>query len=191
MTRAKGSLVMAEQNMDTLATRLRTQSPPQPMACGRPRSSHWLWDQVIAGLLLGLVLAGCAMAPSSPTSGAPPKTPIASAASPEALAAGAHLYQQHCAACHGAEGSSGFATPLNQHGHAWHHPDSILLQTIRDGTTRAAADQTMTDVTMPPFKAILAPEEIRTLVAFFKASWTPEQQRIQWDRTVRADLHPH
>jgi mono/diheme cytochrome c family protein len=182
---------MAEQNMDTLATRLRTQSPPQPMACGRPRSSHWLWDQVIAGLLLGLVLAGCAMAPSSPTSGAPPKTPIASATSPEALAAGAHLYQQHCAACHGVEGSSGFATPLNQHGHAWHHPDSILLQTIRDGTTRAAADQTMTDVTMPSFKAILAPEEIRTLIAFFKASWTPEQQRIQWERTVRADLHPH
>jgi mono/diheme cytochrome c family protein len=163
----------------------------QPIARSGRCSGPWPLAQVLAGLLLSMMLGGCAMAPSPPTAVAPPLTPIASATSPEALAAGARLYQQHCAACHGTQGSSGFATPLDQHGHAWHHPDSMLLQTIRAGTSRSAADQTMAEVTMPPFGAILTPEEIHTLIAFFKASWTPEQQRIQWERTVRADLHQH
>jgi S-disulfanyl-L-cysteine oxidoreductase SoxD len=170
---------------------MRARRHLQPVACGGPRGKHWPWGQVMVALPLGLPLAGCAVAPSRPTAVAPPTAPITSASSPEAIAAGAHLYVQHCAPCHGAVGTSGFATPLDQHGHAWHHPDSFLLQTIRDGTSRAVPDLTMTEVTMPPFGAILTPEQIHTLIAFFKALWTPEQQRIQWERTERADLHRH
>jgi hypothetical protein len=46
----------------------------------------------------------------------------------------------------------------------------------------------MPDVAMPPFEAVLTPEEIRILIAFFKASWTPDQRQLQRERTQRADL---
>jgi mono/diheme cytochrome c family protein len=114
--------------------------------------------------------------------------PIAAASAPEVLAAGARSYQQYCAACHGEEGRSSVAAPLDQHGHAWHHPDSFLIQTIRQGTLRVQADLGTPDVAMPPFEGILTPEDILTLITFFKASWTPEQRQHQWDRTVRADF---
>jgi mono/diheme cytochrome c family protein len=117
-----------------------------------------------------------------------PADPIAPAASPEAHEAGAELYRQYCTVCHGDEGRSSLAGPLDQHGHAWHHPDSILIQTIREGTTRTV-ELGMPEVRMPPFRTLLTSEKIHTLIAFFKASWTPEQQRLQWERTERADLH--
>jgi S-disulfanyl-L-cysteine oxidoreductase SoxD len=104
------------------------------------------------------------------------------------LTTGARSYQQYCAACHGEAGRSGVAAPLDQHGHAWHHPDSFLIQTIRQGTLRFQADVSMPDLAMPPFEGILTPEEIYTLIASFKASWTPDQKRHQWDLTVRADF---
>jgi mono/diheme cytochrome c family protein len=114
--------------------------------------------------------------------------PIAATSSPEVLAAGVRLYQLYCSPCHGDEGRSGVAAPLDEHGHAWHHPDSFLIHTIRQGTGRSQADLSLPDVAMPPFEAILTAEDILTLIAFFKASWTPEQQQLQWDRTVRADF---
>ena len=144
--------------------------------------------QVLAGLLLCLVVTSCAMAPSSQPTMAAARGPIAAASSPEMLDAGTYLYQRSCAPCHGEEGRSGIATPLDQHGHAWHHPDSVLIQTIREGTIQAQADLSLPDLVMPPFEGILTLEEIRTLIASFKASWTPDQQRVQWDRTVRADF---
>ncbi len=130
------------------------------------------------------------MAPPRQSPPAPPRTPIPAASAPEALAAGAHLYQRHCVACHGEGGRSGIAAPLDQYGHAWHHPDSFLTQTIREGTSRAGAELSLPEIPMPAFGALLTPEEIRTLIAFCKAAWTPDQQRVQWERTERADLQP-
>ena len=58
---------------------------------------------------------------------------------------GAKLFQQNCAACHGAnaEATSSWKQtdadgnypppPLNGSAHAWHHPLSVLKQTIVDG----------------------------------------------------------
>jgi mono/diheme cytochrome c family protein len=144
--------------------------------------------QAWVALLCCLLMTGCAMVPPRQTTLAPPRAPIPAASAPEALTAGARLYQRHCAPCHGDEGRSGVAAPLDQYGHAWHHPDSVLTQTIREGTSRTRADLAMPDVAMPPFGAILTSEDIRALIAFFKASWTPDQQRLQWERTERADI---
>jgi mono/diheme cytochrome c family protein len=171
--------------------------------CGSFGGHAWL-GQVLAGLLLCLVVIGCAMAPPPQPTAANPRGqtavpspqpfmaslpgPIAAASAPDALAAGLHSYQQYCAACHGEEGRSSVAAPLDEHGHAWHHPDSFLVQTIRQGTHRVQADLGTPDVAMPPFEGILTPEDIHTLIAFFKASWTPDQRQHQWDRTVRADF---
>jgi mono/diheme cytochrome c family protein len=162
---------------------------------GRVVGHKWL-GQALAGLLLCMVMIGCATAPSLQPTAAPSPPPfmdslpgpIAAASAPEVLDAGARSYQQYCAPCHGEEGRSSVAAPLNQHGHAWHHPDSFLIQTIREGTHRPQTDLTMPDIAMPPFGAVLTPEDIHTLIAFFKASWSPEQRQHQWDRTVRADF---
>jgi mono/diheme cytochrome c family protein len=163
----------------------------QEAAEGLLSSRHGRLGQALAGLLCCLLMTGCAMAPPRQSALAPSRGPIPAASAPEALAAGARLYQQHCAPCHGNEGRSGIAAPLDQYGHAWHHPDSVLTQTIREGTSRARGDLAMPDVPMPPFGAILTPEEIRTLIAFFKASWMPDQQRHQWERTERADIQQY
>jgi mono/diheme cytochrome c family protein len=147
--------------------------------------------QAVTALLGCLLMTGCATAPPRQSTPVPPRAPIPAASSPEALAGGARLYQQHCVPCHGEEGRSGIAAPLDQYGHAWHHPDSVLTQTIREGTGPARNDLATPDIPMPAFGVILTPEEIRTLVAFFKASWTPDQQRLQWERTERADIQPY
>jgi hypothetical protein len=52
---------------------------------------------------------------------------------------------------------------------------------IADGVSRPMG-------VMPPFGTVLRPEEIRTLIAFIKTFWTPEQQQFQQDRTQRADV---
>jgi mono/diheme cytochrome c family protein len=161
---------------------------PVVVASGRHRRGSQRLGQALAWLLLSLTMISCAIPPASQTTAARPLTPIAPAASPEAHEAGAQLYRQYCAVCHGDEGRSSLAAPLDQHGHAWHHPDSILIQTIREGTTRTV-ELGMPEVPMPPFGTLLTLEKIHTLIAFFKASWTPEQQRLQWERTERADLH--
>jgi mono/diheme cytochrome c family protein len=174
-TGSKATMVHQQRHLQAVAGR------------GRARR-HERVRQVWAALLCGVIMTGCAMAPPRQTPLAPPPVPIPAASAPEALAAGARLYQQHCAPCHGDEGRSGLAAPLNQYGHAWHHPDSVLTQTIREGTSRSQADLALPDLVMPPFGPILTPEEIRTLIAFCKAAWTPDQQHHQWERTERADL---
>lgn len=157
-------------------------------ASGRHRSRYQRPGRALVWLLLSLTMVSCATLPASQTSAARPLIPIAPAASPQAHEVGAQLYQQYCAACHGDEGRRSLAAPLDQYGHAWHHPDSFLIQTIREGTTRTV-ELGMPEVPMPPFGTLLTSEKIPTLIAFFKATWTPEQQRLQWERTERADLH--
>jgi mono/diheme cytochrome c family protein len=159
---------------------------PRHATWGIRRGARCQLRQTMAWPLLCLVLAGCAMVPAGQTTVPRPTAPISPATSPEELEAGTRIYQRHCAHCHGEVGRAGLASPLDQNGHAWHHPDSILTQTIMEGTTRS--DLAAPDVAMPPFAAILGPTEIHTLIAFFKASWTLDQQRHQWERTERADI---
>jgi mono/diheme cytochrome c family protein len=52
---------------------------------------------------------------------------------------------------------------------------------IADGLSRPAG-------VMPPFGTLLRPDEIRTLIAFIKTFWTPDQRQFQQERTRRADL---
>ena len=64
---------------------------------------------------------------------------------PSQVMAGAPLYQEHCAGCHGADGSATAEwrtpdangiyppPPLDGSAHTWHHPLVLLEQTIVDG----------------------------------------------------------
>lgn len=91
-----------------------------------------------------------------------------------ALAArGGTVYRDICAACHGErlEGQAGWQTPaakvedkkappLDPTGHAWHHSDDDLAQSIRQGSAP-----------MPGYAGTLPEEDIRALVAYMKSTW--------------------
>lgn len=53
--------------------------------------------------------------------------------SPDVLAGGAQLYEQHCAVCHGAEGGGGVGVPLNLPDFLAVASDDYLRKTIRSG----------------------------------------------------------
>lgn len=97
---------------------------------------------------------------------------------------GAELFQIHCASCHGsqAEGTTEWRTPdangnyppppLNGSAHAWHHPKTVLLQTIAQGGVPLGG-------VMPGFAEILTEEEALATIAFFQNQW-PDETYARW-----------
>lgn len=89
------------------------------------------------------------------------------------------VFQTHCASCHGtqAEGTTEWRKtdadgnypppPLNGSAHAWHHPLSVLEETIATGGMPMGG-------VMPGFAEILTAEEIRASIAFFQSQWSNE-----------------
>lgn len=92
---------------------------------------------------------------------------------------GRAVFLTHCASCHGAraEGTAEWRKtdadghypppPLNGSAHAWHHPLSVLEQTIAEGGVPIGG-------TMPGFSRTLSAEEARATVAYFQSQWTDE-----------------
>src|SRR6056297_1420246 len=101
---------------------------------------------ILTTSLLALALAAGAFAAWAVAQGVRPATDRLIPYTDEAaVAAGAEIYAEHCAACHGADlegqvpewrkrGPDGLmpAPPHDESGHTWHHPDPILI----DITTR-------------------------------------------------------
>ena len=69
------------------------------------------------------------------------------------------------------------APPLNGTGHAWHHPQKVLIDVIKNGTARLGGN-------MPPWKDRLSDQEIEDIIAWFKAQW-PDELYAAWDRMNR------
>lgn len=117
---------------------------------------------------MGLVLAAASCAVAAPLEPADPVT------------LGERVFAEECAACHGqaAAGGVGPAPALNGTAHAWHHPDQQLYDFICRGKPGLLAD-------MPAFGGKLAPEEIRSVIAYFKSLWPQELRRIQEDTSER------
>ena len=100
---------------------------------------------------------------------------------------GEMLYTQYCAACHGAnlEGAADWkialpdgsypAPPHDSSGHTFHHPDTLLVQIIIDGSYPPGQD-----TKMPAFGAILTEEEILSILDFIKSYWGDEEREFQW-----------
>lgn len=92
---------------------------------------------------------------------------------------GGKLFQQHCATCHGekAEGAPNWQQmdangkfpppPLNGSAHAWHHPESVLVDTIKNGTAKLGGN-------MPAWKERLSDEQINDIIAWFQSKWSDE-----------------
>lgn len=108
---------------------------------------------------------------------------------PVVLKQGRELYLKNCTVCHGlnAEGAPDWrqrdaqgqfpAPPLNGTGHAWHHPMSALIDTIKNGTQRLGGN-------MPPWKDRLNDQEIKMIIYWFQSQW-PDELYKAWQRINR------
>lgn len=94
------------------------------------------------------------------------------------VTAGAKIFQENCAACHGkkAEGALNWrkpgadgkypAPPLNGTGHGWHHPLKVLFHVVKNGSPGGGS--------MPAWKEKLSDEEILAAIAWFQSKWSKE-----------------
>lgn len=101
-----------------------------------------------------------------------------------AVAQGATLYAETCAACHGAalEGEGDWrernadgsfrAPPHDETGHTWHHPDAQIFAITKHGTEAVTGGAVQS--AMEGFGDLLSDEEILAVLAFIKAQW-PDQ----------------
>nr|WP_249138934.1 c-type cytochrome [Actibacterium sp. MT2.3-13A] len=98
-----------------------------------------------------------------------------------AVARGAELYAQNCAACHGArlQGEANWrapkpngrmpAPPHDETGHTWHHPDAQLFAITKHGTAALLGGAYETD--MAGFGGVLSDREILEVLAYIKSTW--------------------
>lgn len=102
----------------------------------------------------------------------------------ETVAAGAALYGDYCASCHGenlegqenwqVRGADGLlpAPPHDPTGHTWHHPDGQLLEIVRIGTAALVGGGYRSS--MIGFGDQLSDAEIASIMAFIKSTWPDE-----------------
>ncbi len=112
------------------------------------------------------------------------------------IAAGAALYAENCAACHGAnlEGQEDWRSPgddgrlppppHDETGHTWHHGDQLLFEyTKLGGRALMAAQGLEFDSGMPSFGDQLSDQEIWNILGYIKSTWPERIQEIQAVRT--------
>ena len=137
-------------------------------------------------VLMTLLLIGCASDAAQVE-----QDPIApqEVAKRDVLTVGESVYASNCASCHGAdlEGQANWQTPNDdgtfrspphdESGHTWHHPDSYLLDRIRNGTQGLDANmQALSN--MPAYAEQLTDAEIEAVLTFIKSRW-PEAIQVQ------------
>jgi mono/diheme cytochrome c family protein len=115
---------------------------------------------------------------------------------PEAVALGAVVYGDYCAACHGADlegqvpdwrsaGPDGLlpAPPHDETGHTWHHADGLLFQITKYGTAALVGGDYRSN--MAGFGDLLSDAEILAVLAYIKSTWPP-RVRAAHDRVNAA-----
>ncbi len=127
----------------------------------------------IVVIILMVLLSGCEIS-SSPTQyykQAPPRD-----MNPVVLAKGKAVYDKHCKRCHGVDGVGSKnwrvqrpdgtypAPPLNGSGHTWHHPKTILIRVIKEGSPGGMGN-------MPSFINKVNDEEIDAIIKWAQSLW--------------------
>ena len=124
-----------------------------------------------------------------PTPEVDPSVQAADASDPLLVSQGETLYQQFCASCHGVDlegqpnwrlrDENGFlpAPPHDASGHTWHHPDQLLFDVTKYGTTAVVGSGYKS--TMIGFEEQLSDAEIWAVLSFIKSQWPPKIQAAQ------------
>lgn len=114
---------------------------------------------------MALYLASIPVKESSPTA--------IKAADGEVKTRGAKLYEQHCAACHGAQGqdSSGLYPALAGNRAVTLASPHNLIQTIRHGGFAPTTAGNPRPFGMPPFGQVLNDEEVAAVATYIRQSW--------------------
>lgn len=112
------------------------------------------------------------------------------------LQAGAQLYAENCASCHGEnlqgqpdwrtpyEDGSLPAPPHDDTGHTWHHGDPTLFKYVKLGGEATLAQQGIEfNSGMPGFGDSLTDAEIRDILAYIRSTWSERSQKLQAART--------
>lgn len=102
----------------------------------------------------------------------------------DVIARGEAIYDENCAACHGAnlEGQENWRTPNangrmpapphDVSGHTWHHPDIQLFQIVKYGTAALVGNGYESD--MGAYEGILSDQYILDVMAYIKSTWPDE-----------------
>ncbi|MFT4103261.1 MAG: cytochrome c [Burkholderiaceae bacterium] len=118
-------------------------------------------------------------------SDASPSTPTLRPDDAKLVDAGARVYAEHCASCHGARGEGqpdwrergpdGLlpAPPHDPSGHTWHHPDEQLFAMTKHGLAKLIG-QPDYRTAMPVYDGVLSDQEIIAVLSWIKAQWPAE-----------------
>ena len=114
------------------------------------------------------------------------------------VAAGKAVYDQNCAACHGAklEGQPNWqqklptgrmpAPPHDASGHTWHHPDNLLFAITKRGFVPGKYAPPDYPSDMPAFGGPLADDQIWAVLAYIKSTWPDDVRAAQMKITRKA-----
>ena len=134
---------------------------------------QWLW------LLLAISLSACSENQDVAGNNGEIKPVVKRSFDFAQITRGGKLYQQNCAVCHGKQGQGAPnwqkmdangkfpPPPLNGTAHTWHHPKTVLMDTIRNGTAKLGGN-------MPAWKDKLSNEQINDIIAWFQSKWSDE-----------------
>ena len=152
------------------------------------KASRWLLLVVGAGVLVAVVAWEIVRGPVR----IDPRNQVA-------VERGRDIYMARCASCHGAdlEGQPNWQQPLadgsypappqNASGHTWHHTDTELFVTVRDGDDPGMAGKASV---MPAFGKTLGDSDIVAVLAFIKSNWPPDVLSAQ-ERLSEETRHAH
>lgn len=111
------------------------------------------------------------------------------------VALGKKVYANNCAACHGAklEGQPAWrirqangrlpAPPHDETGHTWHHPDTVLIDIIKNGLVPGVTAPPGYVSDMPAYGKLLTDQDIVAVLAYIKSSWPSDALAAQKEVT--------
>lgn len=152
---------------------------------------------LIAGLAAATMLVVALVFYVSRTSPGP-ATAYISPSDKAMVSRGKAVYDQYCAACHGAnlEGQPEWrkrlpngrlpAPPHDESGHTWHHADALLVDIVKNGLVpgRTAPDGYESD--MPGFTNVLTDADVIAVLAYIKSKWPAEALEAQKNVTLQS-----
>ena len=141
--------------------------------------------KIFASLIVGLGLTGCDKTPVTQT-GNSDGAVIERKLDPTQVVRGKTIYEKFCLECHGANGKGQPGDwrirgadgrfpppPLDSSAHAWHHPTTVLLEVIREGSPDGEGN-------MPAWKGKLSEQEMQDVVSYIKSLWSDEVYALWW-----------